>query len=209
NYNGNAAILIQVIKQSDAKVSKLKEGLNALLHSFKKDYPQLDIEVHQDQTKMLEVSLSNLKSSLLIGGLLAILIMFFFLKDLKSPIIIALSIPASLILSGFLMYLVGLSINIISLSGLILAVGMMIDNAIIIIDNIAQKLEQGIDYFNACALGTQEMITPLITSVLTTCIIFLPLLFLRSEEHTSELQSRENLVCRLLLEKKKLHNQLI
>jgi len=178
NYNGNAAILIQVIKQSDAKVSKLKEGLNALLHSFKKDYPQLDIEVHQDQTKMLEVSLSNLKSSLLIGGLLAILIMFFFLKDLKSPIIIALSIPASLILSGFLMYLVGLSINIISLSGLILAVGMMIDNAIIIIDNIAQKLEQGIDYFNACALGTQEMITPLITSVLTTCIIFLPLLFL-------------------------------
>lgn len=178
NFNGTPAILINVIKQSDTKVSQLKERLNELLKSFEEEYPEIEIQVHQDQTKLLEVSLSNLKSSLLVGGLLAILIMFFFLKDIKSPIIIALSIPTSLILSVFLMYLFGLSINIISLSGLILGVGMMIDNAIIIIDNITQKIEQGNSYFEACALGVNEMIAPLITSVLTTCMIFIPLLFL-------------------------------
>ncbi len=178
NYNGSPAILIHVIKQSDTKVSQLKERLNELLVSFEVEYPQIKIHVHQDQTKLLEVSLSNLKSSLLVGGLLAILIMFFFLKDIKSPVIIALSIPPSLIVSIFLMYIFGLSINIISLSGLILGVGMMIDNAIIIIDNITQKMEQGNSYFEACAVGTNEMISPLITSVLTTCMVFIPLLFL-------------------------------
>lgn len=178
NFNGTPAILIKVIKQSDTKVSQLKERLNELLKSFEVEYPEIDIQVHQDQTKLLDVSLSNLKSSLLVGGLLAILIMFFFLKDIKSPIIIALSIPSSLIVSVFLMYLFGLSINIISLSGLILGVGMMIDNAIIIIDNITQKIERGNSYFEACALGVNEMIAPLITSVLTTCMIFIPLLFL-------------------------------
>ena len=76
------------------------------------------------------------------------------------------------------MYLFGLSINIISLSGLILGVGMMIDNAIIVIDNITQKLEAGNNLIDACIKGTNEIITPLISSVLTTCSVFLPLLFL-------------------------------
>jgi len=177
-FNGKRTILIQIIKQSETKVADLKDNLNTLLSSFKEDYPQLDIGVHQDQTKLLEVSLSNLQSSLLAGSALAILIMFFFIKDIKAPLIIALSIPTSLIVSFLFMFLFGMSINIISLSGLILGVGMMIDNAIIIIDNITQKLEAGETFFNACASGTNEMIAPLITSVLTTCMIFLPLVFL-------------------------------
>ena len=104
--------------------------------------------------------------------------MFFFLQDVKSPLIIGISIPISLIISVLFMYLFGLSINIISLSGLILGVGMMIDNAIIVIDNITQKLEAGNNLIDACIKGTNEIITPLISSVLTTCSVFLPLLFL-------------------------------
>ncbi len=177
-YNGKEAILIAVIKQSDTKVEDLKESLDNLLVNFSTDYPQLNFDSHQDQSELLELSLNNLKSSLLIGSLLAILIIFFFLKDIKLPIIIGLSIPISLVISVFFMYIFGLSINIISLSGLILGVGMMIDNAIIIIDNITQKLESGESYFQACIIGTTEMISPLISSILTTCMIFLPLLFL-------------------------------
>lgn len=177
-YNDEQTVLIAVIKQSDTKVEDLKESLSILLENFRTDYPQLKFHSHQDQTELLQLSLNNLKSSLLIGSLLAIIIMFFFLKDLKLPLIIGLSIPTSLIISIFFMYIFGLSINIISLSGLILGVGMMIDNAIIIIDNITQKLESGESLFQACSSGTSEMISPLISSMLTTCMIFLPLLFL-------------------------------
>ena len=176
--NDKRAIALAMIKQADTRVYELKEALEELTTAFKTDYPNLEFTTTQDQTKLLKLSIDNLKSSLWIGSLLAILIMFFFLKDIKSPLIIAISIPVSLIISLLLMYLFGLSINIISLSGLILGVGMMIDNAIIVIDNITQKLESGQDLTTACTKGTNEIITPLISSVLTTCSVFLPLLFL-------------------------------
>lgn len=176
--NGKRAIVLAIIKQADARVYDLKEALEKLTQSFEEDYPNLEFSTNQDQTQLLKLSIDNLKSSLWIGSILAILIMFFFLKDIKSPLIIAISIPVSLIVSMLLLYVFGLSINIISLSGLILGVGMMIDNAIIVIDTITQKLESGLNLFDACVEGTNEIITPLISSVLTTCSVFLPLLFL-------------------------------
>jgi len=177
-YNGQKAIQLAIIKQSDAGVYELKEKISQLISTFQEDYPNLSFHIHQDQSKLLKLSIDNLKTSLILGSFLAIIIMFLFLKDFKSPLIIGLSIPLSLIVSFFLMYIFGISINIISLSGLILGVGMMIDNAIIIIDNITQKLEEGKALFQACAEGTTEMISPLISSVLTTSIIFIPLVFL-------------------------------
>jgi len=176
--NGNRSVVLAIIKQADARVYDLKEALEVLTTAFKNDYPNLEFSTNQDQTSLLKLSIDNLKSSLWIGSVLAVLIMFFFLKDIKSPLIIAISIPVSLIVSLLLMYVFGLSINIISLSGLILGVGMMIDNAIIVIDNITQKLETGHNLFEACVEGTNEIITPLISSVLTTCSVFLPLIFL-------------------------------
>ncbi len=176
--NGKRALVLAIIKQADARVYDLRETLDKLTVSFIKDYPNLEFTTNQDQTKLLKLSIDNLKSSLWIGSLLAILIMFLFLKDLKSPLIIAVSIPTSLLLSMLFMYLFGLSINIISLSGLILGVGMMIDNAIIVIDNITQKITAGNTLVKACIKGTNEIITPLISSVLTTISVFVPLLFL-------------------------------
>ncbi len=176
--NGKRAIVLAIIKQANARVYDLKKTLENLTDSFRKDYPNLEFSTNQDQTTLLKLSIDNLKSSLYIGSLLAIIVMFFFLKDFKSPLIIAISIPVSLIISLLLMYLLGMSINIISLSGLILGVGMMIDNAIIVIDNITQKLESELNLFEACVKGTNEIITPLISSVLTTCSVFLPLVFL-------------------------------
>ncbi len=176
--NGKRAIVLAIIKQADARVYELKEALKILTDSLKEDYPNLEFSTNQDQTQLLKLSIDNLKSSLWIGSLLAIFIMFFFLKDVRLPLIIGISIPVSLIVSILLMYSFNLSINIISLSGLILGVGMMIDNAIIVVDNITQKLESGLSLFQSCVEGTNEIITPLISSVLTTCSVFLPLLFL-------------------------------
>lgn len=177
-YNGKRAIVLAIVKQADARMYELKTSLATLIQAFENDYPTIEFATNQDQTKLLQLSIDNLKSSLWIGSILAILIMFFFLKDVKSPLIIAISIPTSLLISVLLLYLFGRSINIISLSGLILGVGMMIDNSIIVIDNITQKLEANHSLLEACAAGTNEIISPLISSVLTTCSVFLPLLFL-------------------------------
>jgi len=177
-YNGKRTIVLAIIKQADARMYELKTSLATLIEAFENDYPTIEFATNQDQTKLLQLSIDNLKSSLWIGSILAILIMFFFLKDVKSPLIIAVSIPTSLLISVLLLYLFGRSINIISLSGLILGVGMMIDNSIIVIDNITQKIEANHTVLEACVTGTNEIISPLISSVLTTCSVFLPLLFL-------------------------------
>ena len=109
---------------------------------------------------------------------LQVVLMFFFLKDGKSPLIIGFSIPAKLVISLIFFYLVGLSINIISLAGLILGIGMMIDNSIVVIENITQWIDRGLSLTEACIKGTNEVITPLISSVLVTCAVFIPLIFL-------------------------------
>jgi len=176
--NGSRAISLAIIKESTAKMASLEAKMNEILEIFRKDYPRMEFEISQDQTRLLDYSISNLRGSLLAGGILAFLLMFFFLKDGKSPLIIGFSIPATLVISLLFFYLVGLSINIISLAGLILGIGMMIDNSIVVIENITQWIDRGLSLPEACAKGTNEVITPLISSVLVTCAVFIPLIFL-------------------------------
>ena len=176
--NGNRAISLAIIKESTAKMASLEAKMKEILDIFRKDYPQMDFEISQDQTRLLDYSISNLKQNLLAGGILAFFLMFFFLKDAKSPFIIGFSIPATLVISLLFFYIVGLSINIISLAGLILGIGMMIDNSIVVIENITQWIDKGLSLVEACIKGTNEIITPLISSVLTTCAVFIPLIFL-------------------------------
>ncbi|MFO7575378.1 MAG: efflux RND transporter permease subunit [Bacteroidales bacterium] len=178
-YNGTSrAVSLAIIKQSTAKMADLEKQIEDLLGKLRNDYPQIEFEISQDQTTILDFSLSNLKQNLIAGGTLAFLLMFLFLRDAKSPLLIGLSIPASLIISLLFFHLTGLSVNIISLSGLILGVGMMIDNSIIVTDNICQYIDRGESLSQACIKGTNEVIRPLISSVLTTCAVFLPLIFL-------------------------------
>jgi multidrug efflux pump subunit AcrB len=176
--NGRRAISLAIIKESTAKMASLEAKMKEMLGIFRKDYPQMEFEISQDQTRLLDYSISNLRQSLLAGGILAFLLMFFFLKDGKSPLIIGFSIPATLVISLLFFYLVGLSINIISLAGLILGIGMMIDNSIVVIENITQWVDKGLSLIDACVKGTNEVITPLISSVLVTCAVFIPLIFL-------------------------------
>lgn len=172
------ALCMAVIKQSDARMSEMKEEVGEMLENFRKEYPDIVFSVSRDQAELLNYSILNLEQSLIWGIVLAILVMLFFLRDARSPLIIGVSIPVSVVISIFFFRLVGLSINTISLSGLIMGVGMMIDNSIIVIDNINQRLERGEALFMACARGTTEIFAPLLSSVLTTCAVFVPLIFL-------------------------------
>lgn len=174
----NRAVSLAIIKKATARMADLEENLDELITIFKDDYPELEFEISQDQTRILDFSMSNLKTSLLIGGSIAFLVMFFFLRDGRSPWLIGLSIPSSVLISILFFHLVGLSVNIISLSGLILGVGMMIDNSIIVTDNITQYMDRGNSLAESCIKGTNEVIRPLLSSILTTCAVFIPLIFL-------------------------------
>ncbi|MEN9443919.1 MAG: hypothetical protein RIS47_809 [Bacteroidota bacterium] len=176
--HGQQGISLAIIKQSDARMEAVRTRVQEELARFAQEYPQVHSEMVRDQTSLLEYAITNLQSNLLIGGFLAFLVLFFFLKDPLSPWLIGFSVPLSLVVSFLFFYLCKLSLNIVSLSGLILGVGMMIDNAIIVIDNISFYLKQGQTLADACVKGTQQVITPLISSMLTTCAVFVPLVFI-------------------------------
>lgn len=172
------ALSLAIIKQSDARMKDLRSGVQGMLDRFDREYPQVKSQIIRDQTALLTFSINDLRDNLVIGGLLSFVILFFFLKDDRSPWLIGISIPTGLIISLLFFYLAGISINIISLSGLILGIGLMIDNSIIVIDNITQFVERGEPLVEACIKATTEVIRPLLSSVLTTCAVFVPLVFL-------------------------------
>lgn len=177
-FNGNHSISVAVLKTSNAKISELKTAILNQLSHFKSEFPGLEFHISNDQSHILDLSISNLRTSLILGIILAVGVMFLFIGDYRSPFIMALTIPVSLIISVFAFHLIGLSVNIVSLAGLILGVGMMVDNSIVVIDNITQWKQRGASYEEAVVYGTNEVITPLLSSMLTTCAVFLPLIFL-------------------------------
>lgn len=177
-YNDKEAVTMALIKQSDVRMGDLKEALQESIKQMVKDYPDLGFDIVRDQTKLLDHAIGNLTQSLFWGMLLAFAVMFVFLKDIKSPLLIGISIPVSLIVSLLFFHLFQISINIVSLSGIILGIGLMIDNSIIVIDNITQYREMGRTVSQACIEGTNEVFRPLLSSVLTTCAVFAPLIFL-------------------------------
>lgn len=176
--DGRQGIVFTIRKQADAQLFDLQEAFGILLVSMQQDYPQLDFTVTNDQSEILRVSIDNLLSSLGYGALFAFLILFFFFRGWRAPVYIGLVVPVSLSLSFFGFYLFDLSINTISLSGLILGVGLMIDNSIIVIESILQKRYDGMSLLESCVEGAKEVFSPLLSSTLTSCAVFLPLIFL-------------------------------
>lgn len=176
--DGRQALSLAVIKQSDARMSELRKSMDALLKQFGEDYPEVGFTLTRDQTELLEYSIRNLLLNIIIAILLDCLIIFLFMKDLRSPILVSLSIPVSLVISFFALYLLGMSINIISLSGMLLGVGMMVDNTIVLTDNITARWRRGDTLRDAVVLGTREVSGAMLSSVLTTCAVFIPLVFL-------------------------------
>lgn len=171
-------LVITIHKQNSAKMTELVPLVYEAVELFKTDYPRVDFKLTQDQSNLLNAGISNLRTSLIYGGIFAFAILFLFMGNVRMPIIMGITLPVSLIISFLLFYAVGLSINIISLSGLALGLGMLIDNAIIVIDNITRKRKDGLDIIEACIEGVNEVMAPLVSSMLTTLAVFVPLVFL-------------------------------
>jgi len=177
-HNGTQCVSLAIIKRTDARMLELRKGVDRLMNSIRSDYPDLNFEITRDQTELLDYSIDNMVRNLLYGALFACLVIFLFMHEVRNSLLVVITIPASLILSFLCFYVLKLSINVISLSGLVLGLGMMVDNSIITIDNITQKWQQGYTLNDACVQGSREVFTPMLSSVLTTCAIFIPLIFL-------------------------------
>ena len=175
--DGKDAVTMAVIKQSDARMADLKKSIDRLMGQFTKDYPELEFKVTRDQTALLEYSIDNLVNNIVIGIVLACIIIFLFMQDFRSPALVALTIPTALIFTMLIFHIIGLTINIISLSGLVLGVGMMVDNTIVLTDNITARWQRGDSLRKAVVKGTSEVVAPMLSSVLTTCAVFIPLVF--------------------------------
>ena len=176
-FDGKRSIVFSVIKQSEASMQDLKESVERAVGSLEKQYPNIAFDISQNQTELLDFTLNNLQSNLWLGLLLICLISLLFFKDARTPTIISLGLVVALVISMLFYYLFHLSLNIISLSGLVLALGMMIDSSIIVTDNISQYREKDGLLDRACIRGTNEIITPLLSSILTTIAVFVPLVF--------------------------------
>ncbi len=173
--DGKQGLSLSIIKRPEARMDELQEDIEQLLKNWEYKYPELEFSITQDQGSLLRISLASLYQSLWVGGSLAFMVIFFFFKNKKLPWLIGLSIPFCLLLSLWGFYGLGLSINIISLSGLLLGIGLMIDNAIIVLDNISHYFDNGEELFQSCLRGSTEVMAPLLSSALTTCSVFLPL----------------------------------
>lgn len=177
-HGSRDAVTMAIIKQNDARMEDLQTAMDQLLDDMRKEYPDVEFSITRDQTRLLTYTIQNLKGNLLVGALLACLVIFLFMRRWRLSLLVAVSIPLSVILTLLAFYVCGITINVISLSGLILGVGMIVDNSIIVIDNIMQHWQKGEKLTDAVVRGTKEVVSPLISSVLTTCSVFIPLIFL-------------------------------
>ena len=176
--DGSRAVSMAIIKQSDARMNTLQDELNGRIEEFREDYPGVEFTVTRDQTELLRYTIENLEQNLYAGIILASIVILLFMRNFRFSLLIIPTIIVSLLTSMLALFLMGISINIISLAGLILSVGMMVDNSIIVIDNITQRWERGDTLEDAVAIGSGEVFAPMLSSILTNCAVFVPLVFL-------------------------------
>ena len=172
-----AGISLAIRAKSHANNFALREAIEITLADLRSQYRDIQLQLSRDQSSILEASIDNLRTSLLYGLGFAAIIMFFFFRDWRLPLLISISLPIGILLTLFGFFLFDISINVISLAGLILGIGLMIDNAIIIIENIKQKMAKS-SVKDAAVDGAGEVIRPLISSALTTTSVFLPMILI-------------------------------
>ena len=177
-YNGKRSVSLAIIKQADENMEQMKSALNKTIRSLERTNPDIRFSVSRNQTELLDYTLSNLQQNLTLGFLFILVVAVLFMGGVRSPIVIGVCMVVAIVISFIFFYLFGMSLNIISLSGLILAEGMMVDNAIIVTENITQYRDKGYALEEACARGTNEVITPMLSSSLTTIAVFFPLVFI-------------------------------
>ncbi len=175
---GKESVELAIYKEGDANTVATAEALRKRLEQIKATFPgDAELTTIEDQSRFIEHAISDVKKDAVIGGLLAILIIFLFLRDGWSTFVISLSLPVSIIATFFFMGQLGLSLNVMSLGGLALATGLVVDDSIVVLESIAKARERGLGILQAAIVGTREVSMAVVASTLTTIAVFLPLVF--------------------------------
>ncbi|MCM3528336.1 efflux RND transporter permease subunit [Cytobacillus oceanisediminis] len=178
--NHSPSVLLSVLQQSDANTAEVSnqfiQKLDDLLE--KEQFENIESEILFDQGDYIKLAIGNISNSLILGGAFAMIVLFFFLKNVKSPLIIGISIPYSVIFTFVLMYFSNFTLNIMTLGGLALGIGMLVDNSIVVIENIYRHLSMGKDPKTAASDGAKEVGGAITASTLTTVAVFLPVVFI-------------------------------
>jgi len=177
--NGVLGMRLSVNKQSGKNTVEVARGALEELERINRDIPQITITPIIDTSDYIQRSITNVGSSAIYGGILAVIVLLLFLRNLRSTIVIATAIPVSIIATFALLYFGSLTLNIMTLGGLALGIGMLVDNSIVVLENIFRIRESGDLLENAAVDGTEEVTTAIIASTLTTMVVFLPLVFMR------------------------------
>ncbi|WP_281167865.1 efflux RND transporter permease subunit [Sediminispirochaeta bajacaliforniensis] len=180
--NGEPGIQIVIQKQSGTNSVRTADNIRNRLERINKQVPEgITVTETFNTTDIIKASLNQVSSSAITGAILAIIVLFVFLRSLKSTFIIGLTIPVSLVVTLMLMYFFGLTLNIMTLAGLALGVGMLVDNSIVILENIYRYREKGAKLTASAILGSQEMINAIVASTLTTICVFAPVVLFKSQ----------------------------
>ena len=176
-YNGREGIGLLVFKESGANTVRVTREAEQVLDQLRREYPTVQINVASAQAGFVSGAINNLVQEMILGGLLAFLILVLFLRDARFPVAVALAIPISVIVTFALLHLTGVSLNIMSLGGLALGVGMLVDNSIVVIENIFRQREKGLTAALAASLGAREVQRAITASTLTTIAVFGPIIY--------------------------------
>jgi hydrophobic/amphiphilic exporter-1 (mainly G- bacteria), HAE1 family len=176
--NGEPGIRLALNKQSGANTVQVARTVLSEVERINQDFPEIRVIPIIDTSEYIQQAISNVRGSALLGGLLAVVILLFFLRSGRSMLVIATAIPISVVATFVLVYFTGYTLNIMTFGGLALGVGMLVDNAIVVLENIFRKREEGMPPERCAVEGTQEVALAITASTLTTIAVFLPILFM-------------------------------
>ena len=176
--NGNSGVVFSFSKQSDAATATVSENIAKKLNSLTQENEGLHFTTLMDQGDYIDIIINSALQNLLMGAVLAIIILYLFLRDIKPTLIVALSIPISVIFALVLMYFSGVTLNMISLSGLAIGVGMLVDNSVVVIENIYRLRNLGVPPVKAALNGAKQVAGAIASSTLTTICVFFPIVFI-------------------------------
>lgn len=179
HYDGLESVGMLVYKEPNANTVAVSEEVQATLDLLAEQYPEFAVEVASNQATFISDSISNVVQALVLGGLLAFVVLFFFLRDPRYPAAVSLAIPVSVIATFALMDAFGVSLNIMSLGGLALGVGMLVDNSIIVLENIFRHRQAGLPLRAAAAKGAEEVQGAITAATLTTISVFGPIIYVQ------------------------------
>jgi HAE1 family hydrophobic/amphiphilic exporter-1 len=177
SVDGNPAVRLFVYKQSGSNTVEVSDGVWAAVAEIHKDYPAIHISSTGDSAEFIKAAIRNVRDSTWQGGLLAIMVLLIFLGSVSSAVVISIAIPVSVIATFALMYFSGFTLNTVSFGGLALGVGMLVDNAIVVLENIVRHREEGLEAKQAAIIGSQEVAMAITASTLTTIAVFVPVVF--------------------------------